>query len=410
MVAWKRPWVWEVRDLKGPRRATQLLETVREHQDRSLIVDLTNTRHIYPNGAVPLAATLAYLNGMGLDINVRVDPDSPLRHVLKPLSVDTYERLSGDTLTNSVWRYDSESDAQRLTNMFMEALTDQVHCEEGVIDSITWCLYEVLDNVFQHSHADAGFVMMQLHKEERRCVIAIGDTGIGIQKSLALARAAELEVLRDPGRAINHSLQKGVTSKGGQNQGNGLFGLRRAVEINGGQLSVRSGWGSWRLLDGDVGWATDRFIALPDVENHQATLVDWQLNCSTKVRIDEALGSRFSNNDFLESIEDDEGHHRVSVIELEESLGSRKLGAEIRTRLENYLRAGAKFVVLDFKGVGVVSSSFADEVLAKLALSMGELEFRRRVFVDSASVTNRGLIETAIALRLESGSSSRSTG
>jgi hypothetical protein len=72
-------------------------------------------------------------------------------------------------------------------------------------------------------------------------------------------------------------------------------------------------------------------------------------------------------------------HHRVSVIELEESLGSRKLGADIRTRLENYLRAGAKFVVLDFKGVGVVSSSFADEVLAKLAMSMGELELRRRV-------------------------------
>jgi anti-sigma regulatory factor (Ser/Thr protein kinase) len=181
VVAWKQPWVWDVRDLKGPRRATQLLETAREHQDRGLIVDLTNTRRIYPNGAVPLAATLAYLNGMGLDVNVRVDPDSPLKHVLKPLSVDTYERLSGHTLTNSVWRYDSESDAQRLTNMFMEALTDQVHCEEGVIDSITWCLYEVLDNVFQHSHADAGFVMMQLHKEERRCVIAVGDTGIGIQ-------------------------------------------------------------------------------------------------------------------------------------------------------------------------------------------------------------------------------------
>ena len=75
--------------------------------------------------------------------------------------------------------------------------------------------------------------------------------------------------------------------------------------------------------------------------------------------------------------------------------------AEIRTRLDNYLKAGAQYVVLDFKGVGVVSSSFADEVLAKLAAAMGELEFRRRVFVDNASLTNRGLIERAIALRLE---------
>jgi hypothetical protein len=396
--------------LRNPRRATQLLEVAREHQDRGLIIDLTKAQQVYPNGAVPLAATLAYLNESGLGIDVRVDPGSPLKHVLVPLTVDTYARRSGHTLTNSVWRYDNESDAQQLTNMFMNLLTDQVHCEEGVIDAITWCLYEVLDNVFQHSQADAGFVMMQLHKEERRCVIAVGDTGIGIQKSLALTGAAELEVLLNPGRSIDHSMQKGVTSKGGQNQGNGLFGLRRAVEINGGQLSVRSGWGSWRLLNGSVEYETDRSVMLPDMENHQSTLVDWQLNCSTKVRIDEALGSRFRNNDFLEAIEDDDGQHRISVIDLEESLGSRKSGAEIRTRLENYLSAGAKFVVLDFKHVGVVSSSFADEVLAKLALTMGELEFRRRVFVDSASDTNRGLIETAIALRLGSSNISESSG
>ena len=398
----KQPWLWEIGDLKNPRHATRLIDLTREHRHRGLIVDLTNTQRIYPNGAVPMAAALAYLNGLGHSIDVRLAPNSHLKHIIEPLTLDTYKRLNGQTLTNSVWRYGNESDAQQLTNMFMNALTDQVHCEEGVIDSITWCLYEVLDNVFQHSQADTGFVMMQLHKEERRCVIAVGDTGIGIQKSLAITRAAELEILRNPGRSINHSMQKGVTSKGGQNQGNGLYGLRRAVEINGGQLSVRSGFGSWRLLDGHVTWDTDRSITLPDRENHQSTLVDWQLNCSTKVRIDEALGSKFPHNEFLETIEDDDGHHRISVIELEESLGSRKLGADIRMRLENYLSAGAKFVILDFKGVGVVSSSFADEVLAKLASTMGELEFRRRVFVDSASPTNRSLIETAIALRLES--------
>lgn len=47
-----------------------------------------------------------------------------------------------------------------------------------------------------------------------------------------------------------------------------------------------------------------------------------------------------------------------------------------------------------------MSSSFADEVLGKLAASMGELEFRRRVSLDNTSVTNRALIERAISLRL----------
>jgi STAS-like domain of unknown function (DUF4325) len=126
------------------------------------------------------------------------------------------------------------------------------------------------------------------------------------------------------------------------------------------------------------------------------------LDRSQKVRIDEALGSFYPMNDLLDTIEDDEGVYRVSVREIEESLGSRKVGAEIRTRLERYLNAAARvqFVLLDFKGVGVVSSSFADEVLGKLATSMGELEFRRRVSVDNTSVTNRTLIERAISLRL----------
>lgn len=283
----------------------------------------------------------------------------------------------------------------------MEALRDNVVCQEGVIDTINWCLYEVMDNVFQHSRADNGFVMMKINRDTRRCAITVGDTGIGIQKSLASTRAAGLEILTDPGRSIDHSLQQGVTSKGGQNQGNGLFGLRRAVELNGGRLSIRSGYGKWDLLgSGAVEWRTDRKVPLIDIEDHQSTLVDWRLDCANRVRIDEALGGRRQSSEFLESIEDGDGIHRVSVREIEESLGSRKLGREIRTRLENYLHGGARFVILDFSGVGVVSSSFADEVLAKLAVEMGELEYRRRVIVNEASATNLGLINTAISRRM----------
>ena len=401
MAAWKEPWVWQLRDLSGPTRATQLLKTARNHMDRELIVDLSDVGQVYPNGAVPFAAVLAFLRATtNQRITVRMPDDSRLQRIDHPLTVENFDRWGGDTLTHSVWRYDTEADAQKLTNMYMEALTDHVQCEEGVIDSITWCLYEVMDNVFSHSRAGAGYVMMQLHTTERRCVIAVADTGIGIPRSLAETRAAPIEVLLDSSAAIEFALAQGATSKGGAHQGNGLYGLRRAVEINGGALNVTSGWGRWTFRGGKVQRKTDKSRELPDIENHQSTLVDWQLDCSRKVRIDEALGVSRQINDFLEAIEDDEGVYRVSVSEIEESLGSRKLGSEIRTRLENYLNAGAQFVVLDFKGVGVVSSSFADEVLAKLASGMGELEYRRRVIVDNASVTNRGLIERAISLRL----------
>lgn len=64
-------------------------------------------------------------------IGVRV-PDDPRVHCIEhPLTVDTYNREGGDTLTHSVWRYDTESEAQKLARLYMEALTDQVQCEEG---------------------------------------------------------------------------------------------------------------------------------------------------------------------------------------------------------------------------------------------------------------------------------------
>lgn len=403
MVAvWDKPWVWKVRHLNSPKLATQLLETARDRAQQGLILDLSHLDDVYPNGAVPFAAALAFLrDNTDRSITVRVPEDSRLQCIENPLTVDRFDREGGDTLTHSVWRYDTEADAQKLTDMYMEALTEQVQCEEGVIDSINWCLYEVMDNVFSHSHAGAGYVMMQLHRLERRCVIAVADTGIGIPRSLAETRAAPIEVLTEPSTAIEFALKQGATSKGGAHQGNGLYGLRRAVEINGGTLNVTSGWGRWALKSGQIQLSTDRRRALPDRENHQSTLVDWQLDCSRKVRIDEALGSSRPMNDLVEKLEDDEGIYRVFVSELEESLGSRKHGTEIRTRLENYLKAaGAQVIVLDFKGVGVVSSSFADEVLGKLAEGMGELEYRRRVFVDNASNTNRRLIERAISLRL----------
>ena len=401
MAASGEPLVWELPDLRGSWRATQLLEKARRYPDREMVIDLSNVGKVFPNGAVPFAANLDFLrNNTDQKITVRMPGgDSRVHRIEDPLTVENYVRWDGNTLTHSVWRYDSEADAQKLTNMYMEALTEQVQCEEGVIDAITWCLYEVMDNVFSHSRAGSGYVMMDLHKVARQCVIAVADTGIGIQRSLVDSKAAPTEILLDASSAIEFALQQGATSKGGAHQGNGLYGLRRAVEVNGGVLNVTSGRGRWSFRDGQVLRETDQSRILPDREHHQSTLVDWQLDCSRKVRIDEALGGS-PINDFLESIEDDEGIHRISVSDIEESLGSRKLGGDIRTRLENYLKAGAQFVLLDFKNVGVVSSSFADEVLAKLARDMGELEFRRRVFIDNASVTNRALIERAISLRL----------
>ncbi|ERG64671.1 hypothetical protein L332_09450 [Agrococcus pavilionensis RW1] len=361
----------------------------------------------YPNGAVPLAATLDLLRARGMAVTCDQVPNEIAKtHLLEPLPVSEFSRRFTPA-TNTVWKYSSEAEARRLANLFVEVLQNQVVCEEGVLDTLQWCLYEALDNVFQHSEAASGYAMMQLHWQRRLCAISVADTGIGIQRSLWTGIGAgtakyALADVREPHQAVQFALRQGATRRPNYNQGNGLFGLRRAAELNQGKLAVRSGWGYWALVEGEVTEQTDRQRPLIDMERHQGTWVDWEVDCSTPVLLRDVLPSKTTRSDVLESIEVATGFHRVMLNEINKAVGSRNAGTAVRNRLLNYLKAGAPSLVVDFTGFrGVVSSSFADEVFGKLALELGELPFRRRVFLESISETNRALIERAVQMRLD---------
>lgn len=285
----------------------------------------------------------------------------------------------------------------------MKSLTDLVACEAGVIDTLNWCVYEVLDNVFQHSQAESGYVMLQVHQSSRRCVIAVADAGRGIHRAMSEApdgSSVDRRKIRTAEEAISHALEQGITSKGKLNQGNGLHGLRSAVAINGGALTVRSGRGSWAYEDQETSKDLDPNRPLLDTNSAHGTLIDWRLECASPVNIFDALGSAVKSSPLVESILTDDEYCRIDASELEEMVGSRTQGTEVRTRITNFLRAGAEQIVLDLNGIPLVSSSFADEVLGKLALEMGELNFRRKIFLEGVSPTNRALIERSISMRL----------
>ncbi len=59
-------------------------------------------------------------------------------------------------------------------------------------------------------------------------------------------------------------------------------------------------------------------------------------------------------------------------------LGSRRLGSEIRREIESALRRGQS-VVVDCRGVGMMSHSFADESVGKLAGDLGMEAFQHKV-------------------------------
>lgn len=84
------------------------------------------------------------------------------------------------------------------------------------------------------------------------------------------------------------------------------------------------------------------------------------------------------------------------------AFGSRRGGKRVRAMIENLLGEN-RSVTLDFKGVAVFTSGFADEVFGRLFVEMGPTAFMTRVKMLNAGPTVEGLIDRAIEQRTRLG-------
>ncbi|MFE6472086.1 STAS-like domain-containing protein [Streptomyces rochei] len=362
-----------------------------------LTLDLGDTRRIYPNGAVPMAAALEYFRTNGLRVTTtRINQSVASTKVLHPLAA-TPENINSHRVGNIVWKYNEEQSTD-LCNAFIDMLEENARCETGVIESLNWCLFEVLDNVFQHSKSPFGYAMMQIHAKRRWCTVAVADCGIGIHRSF---KESNVYAAKNAYEAIMLAVQEKVTSKT-KNMGNGLYGLMRVVGLNKGELQIRSGRGWLEYRDGEIKGNHSMSIPLVDLNDHHGTTVDWQLDLSKRVSLAEALNFPEPNL-LLERIEDEAGEHCLRVADFEEGLGTRRSAEQIRNRLANLLSLGAQRLTLDFAGVNVVSSSFADEVLGKLALEMGIVSFMSRFELRGMTPTISAIVNRAISQRIAEG-------
>ena len=391
---------YTVSSLNGQGAANGFIRNAKETQKKGHMRLNVLANRIFPNGAVPFAAALDHFQSTTNHVTLgNISPEALKMHVTAPLTIDSNE--DPEHCLSKVWKYRDEFEATKLCDRFVDALSEHAECAPGVLDSVNWCLYEVMDNVFQHSHSQVGFAMMQIHPKTRWAAFAISDTGIGIHKSFVDGGVYRVDNAYE---AIMKAVQEKVTSKP-KNMGNGLFGLIRVVGIGKGILDIRSGRG-WMHYE-DMKMHGDHSVSLPliDARDHQGTDIDWQIDLSRDVTIQQALGSKKHADLRLEQLEDEEGQHFVLVRDFEEGLGTRRSAEQIRNRLTNLIRQGAPSLVLDFDGVSVVSSSFADEVLGKLALRMGLLNFMATFRLKNMSQTVQAIVERAIQQRLAEGDS-----
>jgi len=141
-------------------------------------------------------------------------------------------------------------DAQSLNDVYLQVintLTSHFEIETSVLQALSYCFYEILDNVHIHSGKPLGTAMTCFDSENNILRILVADDGMGIRQSLA-----ENEKYKDVSEAdaIRMCLDDSVTD--GKGMGFGLYATSRLVNNIGLEFIVHSGHHKLKNTAGDV--------------------------------------------------------------------------------------------------------------------------------------------------------------
>jgi anti-sigma regulatory factor (Ser/Thr protein kinase) len=278
-------------------------------------------------------------------------------------------------------RFIDGSDQTKLVDLAVEralGATDWLSREH--LKALEWSIQEITDNVLQHSESPhGGFMQMSIHRNAREIEFIVTDHGIGIPNSL---RSGYKPDLNDE-ESLEHAVREGVTR--GTGQGNGLFGTFQISHLSGAPFYLNSGKA---FLIRDRGQKT---FTRREQYPFPGTSVVCFFNFARRLLLETALtlgGRKFAPRDFIESrytdTDDFDSLREIvfKVLGQTNSVGSRYAGLECRRKVENLARmSGAERVSIDFSGISIISSSFADEFIAKLiiAAEQGDVNFSVRL-------------------------------
>ncbi len=258
----------------------------------------------------------------------------------------------------------------------LKTLTSHFEIEVSVLQALSYCFYEILDNVHIHSGKPLGTAITHFDSSKDVLRILVADDGMGICQSLA-----ENEKFRDitESDAIRMCIEDSVTD--GKGMGFGLYATARLMKDVGLQFVIHSG--NHKLIhEGDS-------TAVIENGYWQGTIVYMEITTSKEIDPNEVVAHRTDadaqyNEAFVETEELEElWTNSKSTDEFQFSrfatdFGTREMGAKIREQLRPLLADGT-CIALDFTGVNVVSNSFADECIAKLLLDLPLEELKQRI-------------------------------
>jgi anti-sigma regulatory factor (Ser/Thr protein kinase) len=383
------------------RATSQRLDAMVERQaSDEITLDLTAVERAYPNGMVPLVVLVDQLRKEhGADFHVVLPIDAGCRRVMETNNWASHLVPDGGfpvtARANALHRFSDDSQLNDLINSQIREVLGNANFAKGVLQSFEWALNEVAGNVLVHSGVDSGWLQVALHPATHHLAVVVADAGLGIPATIQSAYPGKVDRDED---AIALALQEGITSKPDFGQGKGLTGTLEIVKKNaGGRLSVHS-------RAGHVGWADGRLAIRREAPPFRGSLVDIQLDTSEPIDIETALWGSAPVYPFNESLygrNTPVGVMRFELAKEASGFGNRVTGQRMRTKIENLLAAAPQDLLeIDFSGVELIASSFADEVFGKLAVALGFVGFATRMRLVNLNQFCRGIIDDVVKSRI----------
>ena len=371
----------------------------------SVTVNFKYVRKVFSDGMLPVICIIDDLRETGVHVKVQLPEDYETRrlfrsvnwaHYLSPEQYDKSDSIYDRHLVTR--RFENAEEQQKSVNDFMDVVLRTMKIPKDIISGLEWSINEITDNVLNHSESKhGGIIQASTHYKDNKILFAVADSGIGILKSMQEGYP-ELRTELD---AIGEAIKAGVTRNPKIGQGNGLAGSLRVATMTGGSFEILSGNGRLIITE-------DKTIRKPvQRARYSGTLVSGEINIIDDFSISEAL-----------SFDNFENYYPLDIIDLkyevpesdclllrmkEEStgFGSRKSGFQIRNKILNLLTAKERLpIIVDWDGVPVVSSSFADELMGKLFIGMGAMTFSAMVKNKNLEGLVKNLLDKAVAQRL----------
>lgn len=376
-----------------------------------LVLDFRRTTRAYADSVLPIISLLDHRRQRGNSFRVLLPEDAVLRqlflntnwaHLMDP-DQDGSHLERGQHL--AARRYLNHAEQQSVVDSALDVVLKCMELRRDVITALEWSLNEVTDNVLNHAQsAMGGLVQVDTFRERQRLKFVVADSGRGIPAAMREA----FPRLRDD-EALSEAVKPGVTSIPDSGQGNGLAGSLRIATYAHGSFKITSGRA--RLIvheDPRTKKYRTRRGAPPHRPEHRfpGTTVMMELSTATPFEVEEALALDGTRRSPIADVvdlrySDPAGDLVIRVCEEGLGFGTRHAGIELRRKAQNLLNAEpTKRLVLDWNGVPLISSSYADEAVGKLFVELGPTAFTGRVLHAGAEPLVSSLLDRAIMQRV----------